>query len=57
MASVVFCLSWLPVPQWAILLIQLAAGAAVTVFTYEKVYRNEEYQDVKNALLKLMKLN
>lgn len=57
MASVVFCLSWLPVPQWAILLIQLAAGVAVTVFTYEKVYRNEEYQDVKNALLKLMKLN
>lgn len=56
MAAAVFCLSFLPLPQWAVLGIQLAAGAGLTVLSYETVYRNDEYEDVKSALLKLLKL-
>lgn len=55
MAAIVYCFSWLPLPQWLILIIQLSAGAAVTVLSYELVYRNEEYRDVKSALMKLLK--
>ena len=53
MASAVFCLSFLPLPQWAVLAVQLVAGAAITVFSYEKIYRNEEYADMKSAIVKL----
>ncbi len=57
MAAIVFCLSWLSWPQWLILLAQLCAGAAITVFSYECVYRNDEYDDVKNTILKILKLD
>lgn len=56
MAAAVFCLSWLPLPQWLILLIQLAAGLGLTVFAYERIYVNEEYRDIRDTVLKLLKL-
>lgn len=55
MAAAVFCLSFLPAPQWVILIVQLAVGAAITVFSYETVCRNEEYREIKAAVLKLCK--
>lgn len=55
MASVVFCFSFLPLPQWSVLLIQLAAGAAVVVFSYEFIYRNEEYSEAKAAVLNVFR--
>ncbi len=56
MAAAVWLLSWLPLPQWLILIIQLCAGAAIVILAYETVYRNDEYLDVKSALLKFLKL-
>ena len=38
------------------LLIQLAAGVAITVASYELVYKSEEYKDVRNQALKMLKL-
>ena len=55
MAAAVFCFSFLSWPQWLILLVQIAAGVSVVVFSYEVIYRNEEYSEVKTALLKFFK--
>lgn len=55
MALAVFCISFLPVPQWLILLLQLAAGVAIVVLFYEFVYRTEEYLDVKSSILRLFR--
>lgn len=55
MAAIVFCLSFLPLAHWLVLIIQVAAGAAVVVVAYGYVYRNEEYEDVKTALSRMLK--
>lgn len=57
MAAAVWLLSWLPLPQWLILSIQLCAGAAIVILAYETVCRNDEYRDVKSALLKFFKFS
>ena len=38
------------------LLIQLAAGFVITVASYELLYRSEEYRDIRNQALKVLKL-
>ena len=38
------------------LLIQLAAGFVLTVLSYELVYRSEEYKDIRNQALKVLKI-
>lgn len=55
---VMMCAVW-PVslaglPYWLELAVQVAAGAAIVIFIYEKVYRCEEYYDIRNILLKAL---
>ena len=38
------------------LLVQLAAGFVITVISYEFIYRAEEYRDIRNQALKVLKL-
>jgi hypothetical protein len=38
------------------LLVQLAAGFVITVISYEFIYRTEEYRDIRNQALKVLKL-
>lgn len=52
MAAIVFALSYLPLPQWLILLIQISAGVSIIIFIYEKIYASEEYLDIKRMFLK-----
>lgn len=55
MASVVFCISYIPMPQWITLAVQVAAGVLMVAASYEFVYRNEEYREVKSSILKLFR--
>ena len=54
MAAAVFCISFITAPQWLVLLIQIVLGVAIVVFAYEFVYRNEEYREVRTAVLKFL---
>lgn len=55
MAAVVYCVSYVPLPQWAVLLLQLVTGAAVVILAYERIYPACEYGDVRQALLKMFR--
>lgn len=54
MAAVVFCLSFLPLPQWIILIIQILTGVAIVVFSFEAVYKDSEYAEIRNSVLKAL---
>ena len=42
--------------SFIILLVQLTAGFIVTVVSYEVIYKSEEYRDVRNQALKLLRI-
>lgn len=51
MALVVNALNYIDLQPWLLLLVQIAAGGATTVFIYEFIYRCEEYHDIKKEIL------
>lgn len=44
----------LEAPALVVLVVQVATGFAITVFSYELVYKSEEYRDVRNEALKML---
>lgn len=52
-SSIVFLISLLNMPQWAIMLLQLFIGAILTITVYQFIYRCDEFNDIKSAVLKI----
>ena len=52
-SSIVFLISLLNMPQWAIMLLQLFIGAILTIAVYQFIYRCDEFNDIKSAVLKI----
>ena len=52
-SSIVFFISLLNMPQWAIMLLQLFIGAILTIAVYQFIYRCDEFNDIKSAVLKI----
>ena len=46
----------LEAPALVVLIVQVATGFAITVFSYEIVYKSEEYKDVRNEALKMLQI-
>ncbi len=52
MAFCVNLLNMLELRPWILLIIQVVSGAGMIVFIYELIYKNEEYRDIRNELIK-----
>lgn len=55
MGAAVNFMNMLSLPQWLLLIIQVAAGGVIIILIYEFVYRCSEYQDIKNELKQLFR--
>ncbi|HIZ85470.1 MAG TPA: lipopolysaccharide biosynthesis protein [Candidatus Coprenecus stercoravium] len=55
MAFIVNLLNFLDLRPWVLLLLQLFCGGLIIVFTYELVYKNAEYRDIRNEIVKLFR--
>ena len=42
------------IKERVVLIVQVATGFAITVLSYELVYKSEEYRDVRNEALKML---
>lgn len=57
MALLVWFTGLLTLPMWLLLLLQLFVGFVVTVFTYQFIFKCEEYFDIKKAVLNIFPHN
>lgn len=48
--------SILEAPALVVLIVQIATGFAITVISYEFIYKSEEYRDIRNEALKMLRL-
>lgn len=48
--------SILEAPALVVLIVQIATGFAITVISYELIYKSEEYRDIRNEALKMLRL-
>lgn len=55
MAFLVNLLNLLELPYPVLLVLQLVAGAAVVILAYELVYKSEEYRDIRNEVLRILR--
>ena len=57
-AFMAFCanlLNKVSLAPWMVLLLQLAAGTLIIILIYELIYKNDEYRDIRNELLKKLR--
>ena len=57
-AFMAFCVNLLnkvSLAPWMVLLLQLAAGTLIIILIYELIYKNDEYRDIRNELLKKLR--
>lgn len=57
-AFMAFCVNFLnkvSLAPWMVLLLQLAAGTLIIILIYELIYKNDEYRDIRNELLKKLR--
>lgn len=55
MAFTVSLMNMLNLPCLLLLILQVLAGGIITVLIYELVYKNEEYRDIRNELLRIIR--
>lgn len=56
MAAVVYLVGFLEIKPLPLLMLQVVTGFVVTVLCYEWIYTCEEYRDVKDMILKILKI-
>lgn len=55
MAFCVNLLNTVSLAPWMVLLLQLAAGTLIIILIYELIYKNDEYRDIRDELLKKLR--
>ena len=55
MALAVNLMNSLDIHYVLLLFLQIAAGGAITVLIYEFVYRSEEYRDIRNEIIRIIR--
>ena len=55
MALAVNLMNSLGIHYVLLLFLQIAAGGAITVLIYEFVYRSEEYRDIRNEIIRIIR--